>query len=296
MANPRTRMLAERGLTPPAGATATGDAPAHTSMPGRAATRSPADTDQATPASPRAQSATGPIQAAVATIAAGQQLGGLATTLANNPDRLAPAMAAAPRALESAQAAIGAVLKPGTPPDLSAVAVAATAAVGAAVGDITRAALPDIALPGMAVLAPMTAAPRFEPTPLVDMSDPGSRRDVHIEQALDARGVTDPQSRANWAAGYRTLIERESGNNPCAINNWDSNAAAGHPSQGYTQTIPATFRNHHQPGTSDEITDPVANIAASMNYVQARYGVDEGASNLQSRVQQANSSLPPKGY
>ena len=69
----------------------------------------------------------------------------------------------------------------------------------------------------------------------------------------------------------------------------NSNAVAGHPSQGLMQTIPGTFAAYHQAGTSMNITDPVANIAAGINYIKARYG---GINN----VQQANSSMPPKGY
>jgi SLT domain-containing protein len=85
------------------------------------------------------------------------------------------------------------------------------------------------------------------------------------------------------------LIGRESGGNPNAINNWDSNAAAGHPSQGLMQTIPSTFMAYHQPGTSFNILDPIANIAAGINYIRAVYGDI-------SNVQQANPNLPPKGY
>lgn len=94
---------------------------------------------------------------------------------------------------------------------------------------------------------------------------------------------------SSWTAGLSTLIMRESGGNPNAINLTDSNAAAGHPSQGLMQTIPSTFAAYHQPGTSNSITDPVANIAAGINYIKARYG---GIGN----VQQANPNLPPKGY
>ena len=37
------------------------------------------------------------------------------------------------------------------------------------------------------------------------------------------------------------IIQHESGGNPNAINNWDSNAAAGMPSKGLMQTIDPTF-------------------------------------------------------
>jgi hypothetical protein len=72
-------------------------------------------------------------------------------------------------------------------------------------------------------------------------------------------------------AVYRRIMF-ESGGNPRAINLWDSNALAGDPSRGLMQTIGATFNAYHQPGTSNDIYDPVANIAAALNYIRARYG------------------------
>ncbi|QPB09579.1 hypothetical protein CPT_Sycamore_039 [Streptomyces phage Sycamore] len=70
---------------------------------------------------------------------------------------------------------------------------------------------------------------------------------------------------------YRNVM-RESGGNPRAVNNWDSNAAAGTPSKGLLQTIEPTFRAYHVPGTSWDVFDPVANIAAACNYAASRYG------------------------
>ncbi|MQS40017.1 transglycosylase SLT domain-containing protein [Streptomyces katsurahamanus] len=72
--------------------------------------------------------------------------------------------------------------------------------------------------------------------------------------------------------GIRRNIIRESGGNPRAVNNWDSNAAKGTPSKGLLQTIDPTFRAYHVPGTSWDVFDPVANIAAACNYAAARYG------------------------
>ena len=67
-------------------------------------------------------------------------------------------------------------------------------------------------------------------------------------------------------------ISTESSGNPKAINLWDSNAKAGHPSQGLLQTIPSTFKKFHWPGTSFNIDDPMANIAAAVNYADHTYG------------------------
>ncbi|MFJ9246111.1 transglycosylase SLT domain-containing protein [Streptomyces sp. NPDC101776] len=70
---------------------------------------------------------------------------------------------------------------------------------------------------------------------------------------------------------YRNVI-RESSGNPYAINNWDSNAAAGTPSKGLLQVIDPTFNAYHVAGTSFDSYDPVANITAACNYAAAVYG------------------------
>jgi LysM repeat protein len=70
---------------------------------------------------------------------------------------------------------------------------------------------------------------------------------------------------------YRNIM-RESSGNPLAINNWDSNAAAGTPSKGLLQVIDPTFAAYHVSGTVYDPYDPVANITAACNYAAARYG------------------------
>ncbi|MEU6425881.1 WXG100 family type VII secretion target [Microbispora sp. NPDC046973] len=67
------------------------------------------------------------------------------------------------------------------------------------------------------------------------------------------------------------IIRHESGGNPHAINNWDSNAAAGTPSKGLMQTIDPTFDRWSLPGHKD-IWNPVDNIIAGVRYAVARYG------------------------
>ena len=66
-------------------------------------------------------------------------------------------------------------------------------------------------------------------------------------------------------------MNQESGGNARAINNWDSNAAAGTPSKGLMQVIDPTFQANKDPGY-DDIWDPEANIRASMNYAMRQYG------------------------
>ncbi len=88
-----------------------------------------------------------------------------------------------------------------------------------------------------------------------------------VNQALTMLG--QPTS---WADTVLRRMNQESGGNPNAINNWDSNARAGHPSQGLMQTIPSTFDTYAGPFRSRGILDPLANIYAGLNYALHRYG------------------------
>jgi uncharacterized protein YukE len=67
------------------------------------------------------------------------------------------------------------------------------------------------------------------------------------------------------------IIQHESGGNPHAINNWDSNAAKGTPSKGLMQCIDPTFDSYKLAGHND-IWNPVDNICAGVNYAISRYG------------------------
>ncbi|WP_245401281.1 transglycosylase SLT domain-containing protein [Nocardia albiluteola] len=69
-------------------------------------------------------------------------------------------------------------------------------------------------------------------------------------------------------------VNTESGGNPTAVNLWDSNAQAGHPSQGLLQTIPSTFATWRDPSLPNDINDPAANMAAALRYYRANYGND----------------------
>ena len=72
----------------------------------------------------------------------------------------------------------------------------------------------------------------------------------------------------------RTLYQMhtESGGNPRAINNWDSNAKKGTPSKGLMQVIDPTFAAYARPGFNKNIYDPLSNILASIRYAISRYG------------------------
>lgn len=95
-----------------------------------------------------------------------------------------------------------------------------------------------------------------------------------IKQALALNGL--PASDANVQKWVRQ-IQSESGGNPNAIQqvrdiNWPHNRA-----RGLVQVIPPTFRQYHVPGTSNNIFDPIANLAAGINYAKKTYGVGMGA-------------------
>jgi hypothetical protein len=80
-----------------------------------------------------------------------------------------------------------------------------------------------------------------------------------------------PQS---LAPGIKKIIMAESGGNPRAINNWDSNARRGTPSQGLMQTIPSTYRAYVHPDLKHRpITDPISNITAGVRYMIDNYGM-----------------------
>lgn len=85
---------------------------------------------------------------------------------------------------------------------------------------------------------------------------------------LSQVGINLSEQDKSWIA---TMIQHESGGNPNAINNWDSNAAAGIPSKGLMQTIDPTFNSNKLPGYND-IYNPVHNIIAGVRYAINRYG------------------------
>ncbi len=94
--------------------------------------------------------------------------------------------------------------------------------------------------------------------------------DGWIAQALGLMGL--PQT---LAPGVREIIMHESRGDPDAVNNWDSNAAAGTPSKGLMQVIAPTFETSVLPSLADRsITDPVANITAGVRAMIANHGVD----------------------
>ena len=79
------------------------------------------------------------------------------------------------------------------------------------------------------------------------------------------------QSRSNLS-DVNIMIEWESGGDPNAINLWDSNAKAGHPSIGLIQVIKSTFEAWRSLQLPDNQYNPAANLFAGLNYAIHRYG------------------------
>jgi SLT domain-containing protein/phage-related protein len=78
-------------------------------------------------------------------------------------------------------------------------------------------------------------------------------------------------SGSNWFNGLVTIAMHESGGNPKAINLWDSNARAGHPSAGLMQMIEPTFRRYAKKGYTDWM-NPIHQVIADIFYIKDRYG------------------------
>ena len=186
---------------------------------------------------------------------------------------------------------------------------ASGAGIGRPMGSSRGGGFPSFNLPQLARAANLTGQIHSGRRPLADRqagtrlrrSDIASSPvaggiDAAISRALDIKGITDPRARRNWATGMKVVTTRESGNDINAVNNWDSNAAKGTPSQGAFQFIEPTFRAYHEPGTSPFLRDPVAQGAAFVNYAMGRYNVSADGSDLAQKIQQADPTRPPRGY
>lgn len=91
------------------------------------------------------------------------------------------------------------------------------------------------------------------------------------ELAKKALQMTKQFSEDNLNALLKQM-QHESGGNPYAINNWDSNAKKGTPSKGLMQVIDSTFKANALEGYSSNIYDPLSNMLASIRYTVSRYG------------------------
>ncbi|MEO6089289.1 MAG: transglycosylase SLT domain-containing protein [Umezawaea sp.] len=129
--------------------------------------------------------------------------------------------------------------------------------------------------------SPSTVAPAPPPP---EPSPPSSAKD-----GKPSCGVAPPEDLERWVdqasaalvfVGESPIIDRaavlliiryESSGNPCVVNDWDSNAAAGTPSKGLIQAIQPTFDRWSLPGYGDPF-HPVDSIVAGVRYARGRYG------------------------
>lgn len=114
--------------------------------------------------------------------------------------------------------------------------------------------------------------PAPQPTTCGSAPGPGNNVTRWNPVIVCVLGMLAQPSSPQIVGAVDVLIEKESSGNPRAVNLWDSNARAGHPSKGLIQTIPETFQRHRSPALPDDVFDPAANIYAGLNYGIARYG------------------------
>lgn len=109
----------------------------------------------------------------------------------------------------------------------------------------------------------------------------------YVERALKANGIEPTAFRVSKILA---TIKRESNGDPNAINNWDSNAMAGHPSIGLMQTIGPTFEAYKHAGHNN-IRNGYDNLLAAINYIKHRYGTSDAAFNRVAAYGYANGGL-----
>ena len=111
-----------------------------------------------------------------------------------------------------------------------------------------------------------------------------------VVRALEANGIEPNNFRVSKILA---TIQKESGGNPNAQNNWDINARMGDPSIGLMQTIGRTFNAYKHPG-HDNIRNGYDNLLSAINYIKHRYGTSDSAFNYVATHGYANGGLVRK--
>ncbi len=114
-----------------------------------------------------------------------------------------------------------------------------------------------------------------------------------VYQALALNGLP-----ASLAGVVLRQIQTESGGNANAVQGIvDVNSGNGgaNLARGIMQVIPSTFAAFHVPGTSNNIFDLLANIAAGINYDRHKGGGNPGLSDLGQGHGYASGGMPPVG-
>ncbi|WP_411970281.1 transglycosylase SLT domain-containing protein [Saccharothrix longispora] len=107
----------------------------------------------------------------------------------------------------------------------------------------------------------------------IEAAKPPKQRQVEgwIKEAIGILAANGTRIDESSVDEIYTIIIKESGGNPNAVNTWDSNAVRGTPSKGLMQCIDPTFQSYKIAGY-DDIYAPVDNIIAGVRYTYARYG------------------------
>ena len=116
-----------------------------------------------------------------------------------------------------------------------------------------------------------------------------------IEHALRLNGIAPTEA---MVRKWITQIGWESSGNPNAVqgNIGDINNKTGDLAKGLVQVIGSTFRAYHVPGTSDNVFDPIANLAAGINYARHTYGPGMGYIGRGAKHGYADGGLVTSGF
>lgn len=142
------------------------------------------------------------------------------------------------------------------------------------------ATLPDTALrtetttiPGQQGQGQGQPAAGFEGSvPPIGYAPPGKGADRWRPVAVAALRYTGQNPTPQLVDLMIRRINQESGGNPTAINNWDSNAKRGDPSIGLMQNIGSAFPTRARELANRGIYDGFANMVAAIRYSLQRYG------------------------
>lgn len=179
-----------------------------------------------------------------------------------------------PAMLEGGEAVVPKHLVPAIAPFLSANRVPGFAGGGIAGGVSVHGAFPSVPAMAAAALAIIRHLAQANVTSLF-AGVPGSVSSYSGVALQVLRMLGQP---AIDLGVVLRQMQTESGGNPLAVNKWDSNWLAGHPSVGLMQVIGPTFAAYAGPfrntgpfeyGVS---VNPLANIFAGLNYAVHRYG------------------------
>ncbi len=112
----------------------------------------------------------------------------------------------------------------------------------------------------------------------------GGDLDEWITKGILFGGVFQDDAATHSAIRARAM--QESGGDPNAVNNWDSNAAAGIPSKGVMQIIGPTWEQwRNQPGPDagpfePNWSNPIRSVGVATRYMQGVYGGPVGATGV----------------